>query len=91
MNLDYNSFEGFEIEGRPHLVTVRGKVAARDGQIRRRYGPRKISRARAESFLDCGGAQKTGSFCQIRESADKASHPSLPHEDKYFADGKTIA
>lgn len=31
MNLDYNSFEGFEIEGRPHAVTVRGKVAARDG------------------------------------------------------------
>ncbi len=31
MNLDYNSFEGFEIEGRPHVVTVRGKVAARDG------------------------------------------------------------
>jgi len=33
MNLDYNSFEGFEIEGRPHVVTVRGKVAARDGQF----------------------------------------------------------
>ena len=33
MNLDYNSFEGFEIEGRPHVVTVRGKVAARDGKF----------------------------------------------------------
>ena len=33
MNLDYNSFEGFAIEGRPHVVTVRGKVAARDGQF----------------------------------------------------------
>ncbi|MEO6036019.1 MAG: dihydropyrimidinase [Verrucomicrobiota bacterium] len=33
MNLDYNSFEGMEIEGRPHLVTVRGKVAARDGKF----------------------------------------------------------
>ncbi len=33
MNLDYNSFEGFEIEGRPHIVTVRGKVAARDGKF----------------------------------------------------------
>jgi dihydropyrimidinase len=33
MNLDYNSFEGFEIEGRPYLVTVRGKVAAREGQF----------------------------------------------------------
>jgi dihydropyrimidinase len=33
MNLDYNSFEGFEIEGRPHAVTVRGQVAARDGKF----------------------------------------------------------
>jgi dihydropyrimidinase len=33
MNLDYNSFEGFEIEGRPHIVTVRGRVAARDGEF----------------------------------------------------------
>ncbi|MGI8432101.1 MAG: dihydropyrimidinase [Chthoniobacterales bacterium] len=33
MNLDYNSFEGFTIEGRPHVVTVRGKVAAREGKF----------------------------------------------------------
>jgi dihydropyrimidinase len=33
MNLDYNSFEGFEIEGLPEIVTVRGKVAVRDGQF----------------------------------------------------------
>ncbi len=33
MNLDYNSFEGFEIEGRPHIVTVRGKMAAREGKF----------------------------------------------------------
>ncbi len=33
MNLDYNSFEGMEISGRPHVVTVRGKVAARDGEF----------------------------------------------------------
>jgi dihydropyrimidinase len=33
MNLDYNCFEGFEIEGRPHIVTVRGKVSARDGKF----------------------------------------------------------
>lgn len=33
MNLDYNSFEGFAIEGRPHVVTVRGKVAVRDGKF----------------------------------------------------------
>ena len=33
MNLDYNSFEGFDIQRRPHTVTVRGKVAARDGKF----------------------------------------------------------
>jgi len=33
MNLDYNSFEGFEIQGRPQVVTVRGKIAARDGKF----------------------------------------------------------
>src|SRR5437762_918213 len=38
MNLDYNSFEGFEIEGRPHVVTVRGKVAARDGEFLGEFG-----------------------------------------------------
>jgi dihydropyrimidinase len=30
-NNDYNGFEGFEIEGRPSVVTVRGKVQVRDG------------------------------------------------------------
>ncbi len=33
MNLDYNAFEGMEIEGRPHVVTVRGRVAVRDGKF----------------------------------------------------------
>jgi dihydropyrimidinase len=33
MNLDYNAFEGMEIEGRPSAVTVRGKVAVRDGKF----------------------------------------------------------
>jgi dihydropyrimidinase len=33
MNVDYNAFEGMPIEGRPHVVTVRGKVAARDGKF----------------------------------------------------------
>jgi dihydropyrimidinase len=28
---DYNGFEGFVIEGRPSIVTVRGKVQVRDG------------------------------------------------------------
>jgi dihydropyrimidinase len=32
-NNDYNGFEGIEIEGRPSLVTVRGKVQVRDGKF----------------------------------------------------------
>jgi dihydropyrimidinase len=30
-NNDYNGFEGMAIEGRPSVVTVRGKVQVRDG------------------------------------------------------------
>jgi dihydropyrimidinase len=33
MNVDYSAFEGWAIEGRPSLVTVRGQVAARDGKF----------------------------------------------------------
>lgn len=33
MNVDYSAFEGWKIEGRPSVVTVRGEVAARDGQF----------------------------------------------------------
>ncbi|HEY2951957.1 MAG TPA: dihydropyrimidinase [Verrucomicrobiae bacterium] len=33
MNVDYSAFEGWKIEGRPHIVTVRGQVAARDGRF----------------------------------------------------------
>jgi dihydropyrimidinase len=33
MNVDYNPFEGWKIQGRPHVVTVRGEVAARDGEF----------------------------------------------------------
>lgn len=33
MNIDYNAYEGWEIEGRPAVVTVRGEVAARDGKF----------------------------------------------------------
>jgi len=31
VNNDYSGFEGVEIEGRPSVVTVRGKVQVRDG------------------------------------------------------------
>lgn len=32
-NVDYNAFEGFPVEGRPAVVTVRGEVAVRDGRF----------------------------------------------------------
>ncbi len=31
--VDYSAFEGWEIQGRPSVVTVRGEIAARDGQF----------------------------------------------------------
>ena len=31
MNVDYSAFEGWKLEGRASVVTVRGQVAARDG------------------------------------------------------------
>src|SRR6266446_1945541 len=33
MNVDYGAFEGWKVEGRPSVVTVRGQVAARDGKF----------------------------------------------------------
>ena len=33
MNVDYSAFEGWEIEGRPSVVTVRGEVAVRHGKF----------------------------------------------------------
>lgn len=38
MNTDYNAFEGWPLEGRPSVVTVRGAVVARDGQFVGRLG-----------------------------------------------------
>jgi dihydropyrimidinase len=32
-NCDYNAFEGFAVDGRPLVVTVRGKVQVRDGKF----------------------------------------------------------
>ncbi|MES1194275.1 MAG: amidohydrolase family protein, partial [Opitutus sp.] len=33
MNVDYSAFEGWPLEGRASVVTVRGQVAARDGKF----------------------------------------------------------
>ncbi|TSA29758.1 MAG: dihydropyrimidinase [Verrucomicrobiaceae bacterium] len=47
--VDYNAFEGMEIQGRPEVVTLRGQVAARDGRFtgtpgRGKFLPRPLSR-----------------------------------------------
>lgn len=44
VNNDYNGFEGFEIDGKPSVVTVRGKVAVRDGQFVGEKGRGKLLR-----------------------------------------------
>ena len=33
MNVDYSAFEGWEVEGRPSVVTVRGSVMVQDGKF----------------------------------------------------------
>ncbi|HZV36498.1 MAG TPA: dihydropyrimidinase [Verrucomicrobiae bacterium] len=33
MNVDYSAFEGWPVEGRPSVVTVRGEIAVRDGKF----------------------------------------------------------
>ena len=48
MNVDYSAFEGWKIEGRPDVVTVRGQIAVRGGKFVGRPGhgkflPRKPS------------------------------------------------
>jgi dihydropyrimidinase len=42
MATDYSAFEGWEIKGRPSLVTVRGKVSARDGKFTGQLGHGKL-------------------------------------------------
>lgn len=42
VNNDYNGFEGFEIDGKPSVVTVRGKVAVREGQFVGQKGRGKL-------------------------------------------------
>ncbi len=50
MNVDYNVFEGMQIEGRPQCVTVRGKVAARDGKFVGEPGRGKLLRREPTHF-----------------------------------------
>jgi dihydropyrimidinase len=46
-NNDYSGFEGFAIEGRPSVVTVRGKVQVRDGVFVGEAGRGKMLRRTA--------------------------------------------
>jgi dihydropyrimidinase len=50
MNLDYNGFEGVEIDGRPEIVTVRGKVQVRDGKFVGEPGRGKLLRRAPAHF-----------------------------------------
>jgi len=44
VNNDYNGFEGMPIEGRPAIVTVRGKIQVRDGEFVGERGRGKMLR-----------------------------------------------
>jgi dihydropyrimidinase len=50
VNNDYNGFEGFEIEGRPSVVTVRGKVQVRDGKFMGERGRGKMLKREPSHF-----------------------------------------
>ncbi len=42
MDVDYSAYEGWEIEGRPSVVTVRGQVQAREGEFVGTLGQGKL-------------------------------------------------
>src|SRR5580692_6221004 len=50
MNLDYSAFEGWKIEGRPSVVTVRGQVAVRDGKFVGKHGHGKFLARKPSHF-----------------------------------------
>lgn len=50
MNLDYNPFEGWKITGRPHVVTVRGEVAAKDGKFVGKLGRGQLLKREPNHF-----------------------------------------
>ena len=50
MNLDYSAFEGWKIEGRPNVVTVRGQVAVRDGKFVGKHGHGKFLQRKPSHF-----------------------------------------
>jgi len=50
MAVDYNPFEGWEIKGRPHVVTVRGEIAAKDGKFVGKVGRGKLIKREPTHF-----------------------------------------
>jgi dihydropyrimidinase len=50
MNVDYSAFEGWKIEGRPSVVTMRGQIAARDGKFVGKLGHGKFLQRRPSHF-----------------------------------------
>ena len=50
MNVDYSAFEGWPLEGRPSVVTVRGKVQVRDGKFVGQLGHGKLLKREASHF-----------------------------------------
>jgi dihydropyrimidinase len=52
INSDYSGFEGFAVEGRPAVVTVRGKIQVRDGSFVGERGRGQL--LRREPIANCG-------------------------------------
>lgn len=50
MNLDYSAFEGWKLEGRPSVVTVRGDVAVRHGKFVGKHGRGKFLARKPSHF-----------------------------------------
>jgi len=50
MNVDYSAFEGWEIKGRPSVVTVRGELAAKDGKFVGKVGRGKLIKREPTHF-----------------------------------------
>jgi dihydropyrimidinase len=50
MAVDYSAFEGWDLEGRPSVVTVRGKVQVRDGKFVGELGHGKLLKRRPTHF-----------------------------------------
>ncbi|MEZ5406267.1 MAG: dihydropyrimidinase, partial [Verrucomicrobiia bacterium] len=50
MNVDYSAFEGWELTGKPSLVTVRGQVAVREGKFVGKIGHGKFLKREPNHF-----------------------------------------